>query len=157
MRSVQVAEAIEQLPPGCLDVLTEGATEDGTLLPNLAWFQLDAPADVDWSQIEEADLDASVASFFEVVDGPLRQWAAERSTPERLLAVQTRAGGPESCVADLVRTMAVLAVQQGLVDVARELVAGYVPTGQVDTEDRFARFEVELARRLPAYGSPARS
>lgn len=155
--SSRVAEVIKTMPPGCLDEVTEGAVSEGTELATLAWVELDALTSSDWTAIQEADLDAEVAEFFRTVEGPLRSWAAERDTAERLLAVQAVPGAREAQQPADVRTMAVLAVQEELVDVARGLVAGYVPNGRSDTEERFARFEVELAKRLPAYGAPTRS
>ena len=155
--SSRVAELIKQLPPGCFDEVTERAIIGKRDLPRLASVVFDTLTSSDWTTIEEAALDVESATFFRVVDGPLRQWADERSTPERLLTVQAQPGARETQVADLVRNMAVLAAQENLTDVARGLVADYVPAGRADTVERLAWFERELAQRLPAYGRPARS
>lgn len=145
------------LPPGCLDEVSERAFSDNRASPILAHVDFDTFTSSDWKAIQEADLDVEAADFFEVVDGPLRDWATERATPAQLLAVQSAPGSREAQQAANVRTMILLAVQMGLIDVARELVARYRPAGRSDTDERFAWFERELAQRLPAYGPPARS
>ena len=155
--SAQVTELLRQVPPDCLDEVAERAVARRDFLPVLAWVEFDGLTTADWTTVQEEDLDTEVDRFFEVLDGPLRRWAVERSTADRLLAVQSAPGASEAQQPDLVRSMAVLAVQQGFVHVARGLLAGYVPAGRADTADRVRRFEIELARLLPTYGAPART
>lgn len=154
--SREVADVLNAMPPGCLDQLGEEAVEDGTAEPLLAHIDLDSLRASDWTAIGEADVEAEAARFFEVVEEPLRRWAAARQSPRRLIELQGAPGAAAAHQSELVRTMAVLSVQQGLVDEARRLVAEYVPAVP-DTEERFTRFEVELARRFPEYGSTTRS
>ena len=88
-----------------------------------------------------------------MVDGPLLAWASARDMPAKLLAEVADLNTPsrlrESAIG--IRAIAVLASLQGRPDVARGVVAAYVPESEADTE-RFPLFERELAARFPEYG-----
>lgn len=133
----------DELIRGTLNLGVE--TAGGLLVPDGSYHK--------WTVTELEGVAPATGEFFAMVDGPLLAWASARDMPAKLLAEVADLNTPsrlrESAIG--IRAIAVLASLQGRPDVARGVVAAYVPESEADTE-RFPLFERELAARFPEYG-----
>lgn len=165
LRSRAVTEVLLTFDPGSLPQTFENfpGKEYAALMLTLDWVSAGGLVDPvrrnyhKWVVADESELGPVVEAFFAVVDGPLLQWASERSTPGALLDRHRETAPDDHRRRNpvLARTLSTLALVVGSTDTARWVINAYTDPIGSDTE-RFALFEHELVNRFPEYGPPQR-
>ena len=164
IRSESVAGVLIGFDPGTLTPLVQrlddrarvlrtlgevAATSQGHLVDPLGNFH-------QWIVDDTHPVDLVASEFAAMVDGPLASWAAANGTAGDVLSHYGSPDERTSTDALRVRSLSVLALLEGNVEVARMLVSG-APVGHGEDPQAVIGFERELARRFPEYGPLQRS